>query len=84
MVSGMKASEGAILSKSQSIQDAGISSCISGPRLAHVFLWFWFDVSIVKKARREAESEEEHQVCDGSFWKEFHGAGRTLGSMLHS
>ncbi|THY10265.1 hypothetical protein D6D02_06525 [Aureobasidium pullulans] len=51
------------------IQDAGISSCVSGPRMAHAFLWFWFDVPIVKKARRGAESEEEHQVCDGSTLK---------------
>ncbi|THW71836.1 hypothetical protein D6D19_07045 [Aureobasidium pullulans] len=51
------------------IQDAGISSCVSGPRMAHAFLWFWFDVPIVKKARRGAESEEEHQVCDGSILK---------------
>ncbi|THX92367.1 hypothetical protein D6D03_10488 [Aureobasidium pullulans] len=35
--------------------------------MAHAFLWFWFDVPIVKKARRGAESEEEHQVCDGSI-----------------
>ncbi|THW13290.1 hypothetical protein D6D24_06132 [Aureobasidium pullulans] len=26
-----------------SIPDAGIASCVSGPRLAHVFLWYWFD-----------------------------------------
>ncbi|CAD0046141.1 unnamed protein product, partial [Aureobasidium pullulans] len=44
-----------------SIQDAGIASCVSGPRLAHVFLWYWFDGPGVKKARRGAESEEEHQ-----------------------
>ncbi|THV92405.1 hypothetical protein D6D25_09495 [Aureobasidium pullulans] len=69
LVLGMKASEGAILSKSQSIQDAGIASCVSGPRLAHVFLWYWFDGPGVKKARRGAESEEEHQVCDGSTLK---------------
>jgi len=43
LVLGMKASEGAILSTSQSIQDAGIASCVSGPRLAHVFLCYWFD-----------------------------------------
>ncbi|THX74340.1 hypothetical protein D6D04_08001 [Aureobasidium pullulans] len=64
-----EARESTILSKSQSIQDAGISSCVSGPRMAHAFLWFWFDVPIVKKARRGAESEEEHQVCDGSTLK---------------
>ena len=69
LVLGMKASEGAILSKSQSIQDAGIASCVSGPRLAHVFLWYWFDGPGVKKARRGAESEEEHQLCDGSTLK---------------
>jgi len=69
VVLSMKARESTILSKPQSIQDAGISSCVSGPRMAHAFLWFWFDVPIVKKARRGAESEEEHQVCDGSILK---------------
>ncbi|THY70093.1 hypothetical protein D6C86_09056 [Aureobasidium pullulans] len=48
-----------------SIQDAGIASCVSGPRLAHVFLWYWFDGPGVKKARRGAESEEEHQLQKG-------------------
>ncbi|THV88679.1 hypothetical protein D6D26_09865 [Aureobasidium pullulans] len=48
------------------VQDAGIASCVSGIRMAHMFLWFWFNVPLVKKARRGAESEEEHQVCDGS------------------
>ncbi|TIA28147.1 hypothetical protein D6C79_10369 [Aureobasidium pullulans] len=52
-----------------SIQDAGIASCVSGPRLAHVFLWYWFDGPGVKKARRGAESEEEHQDSDGSTLK---------------
>ncbi|THW99347.1 hypothetical protein D6D13_10196 [Aureobasidium pullulans] len=52
-----------------SIQDAGIASCVSGPRLAHVFLWYWFDGPGVKKARRGAESEEEHQGSDGSTLK---------------
>ncbi|KEQ79050.1 hypothetical protein M438DRAFT_359977 [Aureobasidium pullulans EXF-150] len=52
-----------------SIQDAGIASCFSGPRLAHVFLWYWFDGPGVKKARRGAEREEEHQGSDGSTLK---------------
>ena len=69
MVLSMKARESTISSKSQSIQDAGIASCVSGPRLAHVFLWSWFDDPGVKKARRGAESEEEHQVCDDSILK---------------
>ncbi|CAD0012837.1 unnamed protein product, partial [Aureobasidium pullulans] len=51
------------------IQDAGIASCVSGPRVAHVSLWVWFNVPLVKKARREAVSEEEHQVCDDSILK---------------
>ncbi|THZ80343.1 hypothetical protein D6C84_07507 [Aureobasidium pullulans] len=49
--------------------DAGIASCVSGPRVAHVSLWVWFNVPLVKKARREAVSEEEHQVCDDSILK---------------
>ncbi|TIA56534.1 hypothetical protein D6C77_06851 [Aureobasidium pullulans] len=52
-----------------SIQDAGITSCVSGPRLAHVFLWYWFDGPGVKKVRLGAESEEEHQGSDGSTLK---------------
>lgn len=69
MVLGIKASESAILSESQSIQVAGIASCVSGPWLTHMFLWFWFNVPLVKKARRGAESEEEHQGSDGSTLK---------------
>ncbi|THW64864.1 hypothetical protein D6D20_02527 [Aureobasidium pullulans] len=64
-----RARRGQLGFRSQSIQDAGIASCVSGPRLAHVFLWYWFDGPGVKKARRGAESEEEHQGSDGSTLK---------------
>lgn len=51
------------------VQDSGIASCVSGPWVAHVFLWSWWDGPSVKKARRGAESEEEHQGSDGSTLK---------------